>query len=210
MSFRRDALVGGCNSPSKMAKRWAFSRGLLSVSINRSNSGWADGSGMESVASSTRQAILRRQQDGTRWYNANIRTRAVSQRASVWKQPAQKLKYFNHCSLCFQQHQITISYTNTFQDIRLFYKKEVFWDLKLCCWVCSAWEILLGLCDPDCEGIMILHNGANHLATKCHILDHLYLQRQCQHSYRTANTSLMTSHSILSIITLFTCDSSHF
>lgn len=58
ISFRRDALVGGCDSPSRTAKRWAFSKGLLSVSMNRSNSGWADGSGIDRVASSTRHAIL--------------------------------------------------------------------------------------------------------------------------------------------------------
>lgn len=57
-SLSKLALVGGWSKPSKTASRWAFSRGDLSVSMNLSNSGCDDGSGIAKVANNTRHAIL--------------------------------------------------------------------------------------------------------------------------------------------------------
>lgn len=59
ISFSKENLVGGCSNVSKTANFCAFSMGLLSVSMNLSNSGCDDGNGIDKVASRTRLAILR-------------------------------------------------------------------------------------------------------------------------------------------------------
>lgn len=52
----REILVGGLGRDSSVASLSIFSRADFSVSIKRSNSGWAEGRGMASVAISTMEA----------------------------------------------------------------------------------------------------------------------------------------------------------
>lgn len=201
MSFRRDALVGGCSNPSKMAKRWAFSRGLLSVSINRSNSGWADGSGMERVASSTRQAILRRQQDGKRRYNANIRTRAASQRVSVRKQPAQKLKYCNHCSLCFKQcryqlHKHFSRYQTVLHEENLLWSDAVLLGaqhLRNSSWIMWSWS--WRHYDPSRRWKPLGHR-ASHSIRLVSAVTVVTLSQNCKYQFHDITHSFQYYHSV--------------